>query len=250
MDVLVETFVDGVFTITLNRPEKKNAMSLELLKRLSEALERAEDQRAAIIVIRGAGKTFCAGGDILEFRQSAEIDVQIDCMADYLHKSIQKIREINAIVIAVVEGLAFGAGLSLSLACDLTVAETKATMNMAYRRIGLSPDGGGSFFLSRLVGAKKFNELYLLSRNIEMQEARELGLVNFVFNDQELDTKLAELVRDLKALPAESISRFKELVNLSLFSGLSSHLDRERRFVTELGSGPEFKQRLDAILKK
>ncbi|HUJ88776.1 MAG TPA: enoyl-CoA hydratase-related protein [Syntrophorhabdales bacterium] len=250
MDVLVETFVDGVFTITLNRPEKKNAMSLELLKRLSEALERAENQRAAIIVIRGAGKTFCAGGDILEFRQSAEIDVQIDCMADYLHKSIQKIREINAIVIAVVEGLAFGAGLSLSLACDLTVAETKATMNMAYRRIGLSPDGGGSFFLSRLVGAKKFNELYLLSRNIEMQEARELGLVNFVFSDQELDTKLAELVRDLKALPAESISRFKELVNLSLFSGLSSHLDRERRFVTELGSGPEFKQRLDAILKK
>ena len=250
MDVLVETFVDGVFTITLNRPEKKNAMSLELLKRLSEALARAEAQGAAVVILRGAGKTFCAGGDILEFRQSAEIDVQIDCMADYLHKSIQKIREINAIVIAVVEGLAFGAGMSLSLACDLTVAETKATMNMAYRRIGLSPDGGGSFFLSRLVGAKKFNELYLLSRNIEMQEARELGLVNFVFNDQEIDTKLAELVRDLKALPAESISRFKGLVNLSLFSGLSSHLDRERRFVTELGSGPEFKQRLDAILKK
>ncbi|HME43289.1 MAG TPA: enoyl-CoA hydratase-related protein [Syntrophorhabdales bacterium] len=250
MDVVIETFADGVFTIMFNRPEKKNAMSLELLKRLSEALARAEAQGAAVVVLRGAGKTFCAGGDILEFRQSAEIDVQIDCMADYLHKSIQKIREINAIVIAVVEGLAFGAGLSLSLACDLTVAESKATMNMAYRRIGLSPDGGGSFFLSRLVGAKKFNELYLLSRNIEMQEARELGLVNFVFNDQEIDTKLAELVRDLKALPAESISRFKELVNLSLFSGLTTHLDRERRFVTELGSRPEFKQRLDAILKK
>ena len=217
MDVLVETFADGVFTIMLNRPEKKNAMSLELLKRLSEALTRAEAQGATVVILRGAGKSFCAGGDILEFRQSGKIDAQIDCMADYLHKSIQKIREINAIVIAVVEGLAFGAGLSLSLACDLTVAESKATMNMAYRRIGLSPDGGGSFFLSRLVGAKKFNELYLLSRNIEMQEARELGLVNFVFNDQELDTKLAELVRDLKALPAESISRFKELVNLSLF---------------------------------
>lgn len=250
MDVVIETFADGVFTIMLNRPEKKNAMSLELLKRLSEALARAEAQSAAIVILRGAGKTFCAGGDILEFKQSAEIDVQIDCMADYLHKSIQKIREINAIVIAVVEGLAFGAGLSLSLSCDLTVGETKATMNMAYRRIGLSPDGGGSFFLSRLVGAKKFNELYLLSRNIEMQEARELGLVNFVFSDQELDTKLAELVRDLKALPAESISRFKELVNLSLFSGLSSHLDKERRFVTELGTLPEFKARLDAILKK
>jgi 2-(1,2-epoxy-1,2-dihydrophenyl)acetyl-CoA isomerase len=250
MDVVIESFADGVFTIMLNRPEKKNAMSLELLKRLYEALERAESQGADVIVIRGAGKTFCAGGDILEFRQSAKVDVQIDCMADYLHRSIRKIREVNAIVIAVVEGLAFGAGLSLSLACDLTVAETKALMNMAYRRIGFSPDGGGSFFLSRLVGAKKFNELYFLSRNIEMQEARELGLVNFVFGEEELEAKLGELTCDLKALPKESISRFKELVNLSLFSGLSTHLDKERLYVTELGTRPEFKQRLDAILKR
>ncbi|HVN25398.1 MAG TPA: enoyl-CoA hydratase-related protein [Syntrophorhabdales bacterium] len=250
MDVVLETFADGVFTITLNRPEKKNAMSLELLKGLSESLARAEAQGAAVVVLRGAGKTFCAGGDILEFRQSERIDAQIDAMADYLHKGIQKIRHINAIVIAVVEGLAFGAGLSLSLACDLTVAETKAIMNMAYRRIGLSPDGGGSLFLSRLVGAKKFNELYLLSRNIEMQEAMELDLVNFVFDDAELDAKLATLVRDLKALPFDSISRFKELTNLSLFSGLGTHLDKERRFVAELGMQPAFKQRLDAILKR
>jgi 2-(1,2-epoxy-1,2-dihydrophenyl)acetyl-CoA isomerase len=250
MDAVIENVTDGVFTIMLNRPEKKNAMSLELLKGLSEALERAEAQGAAVIVIRGAGKTFCAGGDILEFRQSAQIDVQIDCMADYLHRSIRKIREINAIVIAVVEGLAFGAGLSLSLACDLTVAEMKATMNMAYRRIGLTPDGGGSFVLSRLVGAKKFNEFYLLSRNIDMREAKELGLVNFVFDDAELETKLGELVRDLKALPFESISRFKELTNLSLFSGLAAHLDKERRYVAELGTRPEFKQKLDAILKR
>lgn len=250
MDAVIENVTDGVFTIMLNRPEKKNAMSLELLKGLSGALERAEAQGAAVIVIRGAGKTFCAGGDILEFRQSAQIDVQIDCMADYLHRSIRKIREINAIVIAVVEGLAFGAGLSLSLACDLTVAEMKATMNMAYRRIGLTPDGGGSFVLSRLVGAKKFNEFYLLSRNIDMREAKELGLVNFVFDDAELETKLGELVRDLKALPFESISRFKELTNLSLFSGLAAHLDKERRYVAELGTRPEFKQKLDAILKR
>jgi 2-(1,2-epoxy-1,2-dihydrophenyl)acetyl-CoA isomerase len=250
MDAVIENVTDGVFTIMLNRPEKKNAMSLELLKGLSEALERAEAQGAAVIVIRGAGKTFCAGGDILEFRQSAQIDVQIDCMADYLHRSIRKIREINAIVIAVVEGLAFGAGLSLSLACDLTVAEMKATMNMAYRRIGLTPDGGGSFVLSRLVGAKKFNEFYLLSRNIDMREAKELGLVNFVFDDAELETKLGELERDLKALPFESISRFKELTNLSLFSGLAAHLDKERRYVAELGTRPEFKQKLDAILKR
>ncbi len=250
MDAVIESFADGVFTIMLNRPEKKNAMSLDLMKRLFEALERAEAQGAAVILIRGAGKTFCAGGDILEFRESAEIDVQIDRMADYLHRSILKIREVNAIVIAVVDGRAFGAGMSLSLACDLTVAEMKATMNMAYRRIGLTPDGGGSLFLSRLVGAKRFNELYLLSRNIEMREAKELGLVNFVFSEAELEARLAELVRDLRALPPASISRFKELTNLSLFSGLAPQLDKERRYVAELGTHPEFKQRLDAILKR
>jgi 2-(1,2-epoxy-1,2-dihydrophenyl)acetyl-CoA isomerase len=250
MDVLAESFADGVFTIMLNRPEKKNAMSLELLKSLSEALVRAENDSANIIIIRGAGHTFCAGGDILEFRESQQIDFQIDSMADYLHRSIRKIREIDAIVVAVVEGLAFGAGLSLSLACDLTVAERKAIMNMAYRRIGLTPDGGGSLFLSRLVGAKKFNELYLLSRNIEMQDAQGFGLVNFVFDEQELEAKVGELIRDLKALPKESIGRFKELANLSLFSGLSTHLDKERLYVTELGTSPEFGQRLDAILKR
>ena len=250
MDVLAETFVDDVFTITLNRPDKKNAMSLELLKRLSEALDRAETEGAPIIVIRGAGKTFCAGGDILEFRESTQIETQIDCMADYLHKGIRKIRQINATVIAVVEGLAFGAGLSLSLACDLTVAEKKAMMNMAYRRIGLTPDGGGSFFLPRLVGAKRFNELYLLSRNIDMQEARDLGLVNFVVGEEELESKLAELIRDLKALPVEPIGKFKELVNLSLFSGLATHLDKERLYVADLGTRPEFKKRLDLILKR
>ena len=86
MDVLLETFADGVSTITLNRPEKKNAMSLELLKRLSEALAGAEAQGAAVLIIRGAGKTFCAGGDILEFRQSAEIEVQIEKVLPWREK--------------------------------------------------------------------------------------------------------------------------------------------------------------------
>jgi 2-(1,2-epoxy-1,2-dihydrophenyl)acetyl-CoA isomerase len=250
MSVILERFADGVFTITLNRPEKKNAMSLELLKGLFEAIGRAEAQNASIIVIRGAGKTFCAGGDVLEFRESAQIEVQIDCMADYLHKGIQKIRTVSAIVIAVVEGLAFGAGMSLSLACDITVAEKKAIMNMAYRRIGLTPDGGGSFFLSRLIGAKKFNELYLFSRNVNMQEASDLGLVNFVFGEEELEERLGSLIAELKGLAMEPMRKFKELVNLSLFSGLATHLDKERLYVAELGGRPEFNKRLDAVLKR
>ena len=161
MGVVIETYDKGVFTLTLNRPEKKNAMSQELLEAVYGALLTAEEKKADLIVIRGAGKTFCSGGDVIEFRESEAPDARVDSMADFLNRSIARIRRTSAIVIAVVEGLAVGAGMSLSLACDLTIAERKAVMNMGYRRIGLTPDGGGSIFLPRLIGMKRFNELFL-----------------------------------------------------------------------------------------
>lgn len=116
---------------------------------------------------------------------------------------------------------------------------------MGYRRIGLTPDGGGSFFLSRLAGSKVFNELYLLSRNITMEEAKELGLVNFVVEDHEIDDMLNKLISDLRALPLETIRYFKNLVNMSLFPGLDAHLDKERFYVSELAGKEMFKKRLD-----
>jgi 2-(1,2-epoxy-1,2-dihydrophenyl)acetyl-CoA isomerase len=234
----------------MDRPDKKNAMSLDLLKDLYASLEKAEKQGVTIIIIRGAGKTFCAGGDVTEFRDSKEPGFQIDIMADYLNRSIKKIRNINAIVVAVVEGLAFGAGLSLSLACDLTIAEKKAILNMAYRRIGLTPDGGGSIFLPRLIGMKRFNELYFLSRNITMEEAKEIGLVNMVCDAADLEETLNGIVRDLKALPADTTKKVKELVNLALLSGLDTHLDRERLYVSQFAETPEFQERLAKMFKK
>lgn len=250
MGTVSEAYSDGVYTLTLNRPEKKNAMSLELLKDLFASLEKAEKENAPIVVIRGAGKTFCAGGDVIEFRDSAKPGFQTDTMADFLNRSIRKIRNINAIVVAVVEGLAFGAGLSLSLACDLTLAERKAIMNMAYRRIGLTPDGGGSIFLSRLVGMKRFNELYFLSRNITMEEAKEIGLVNMVCDEAELEATLGGLIKELKALPMETTRKLKELVNRSLWGGMDTHLDRERLYVSQFADTPEFKERLGQLFKK
>jgi 2-(1,2-epoxy-1,2-dihydrophenyl)acetyl-CoA isomerase len=250
MGTVNEAYADGVCTLTLNRPDKKNAMSLELLKGLADALESAERHGAHIVVIRGAGKTFCAGGDVIEFRDSARPATQIDEMADFLNRSILKIRSMDAIVVAVVEGLAFGAGVSLSLACDLTVAEKKAIMNMAYRRIGLTPDGGGSIFMPRLAGMKRFNEFYFLSRNITMQEAKELGLVNRVCPEEELESTLAALIQELKALPPETTRKAKELVNLSLWGGLEAHLDRERSYVSQFAGTPEFQERLTKLFKK
>jgi 2-(1,2-epoxy-1,2-dihydrophenyl)acetyl-CoA isomerase len=250
MSVVNETFENKVYTITLNRPDKKNSMSLELLQDLHAALVRAEERSPAIVIIRGAGATFCSGGDVIEFRDSSEPEVQVDAMADALHKGIAKIRRMNTIVLAVVEGLAFGAGLSLSLACDLTVAEKGAIMNMAYRRIGLTPDGGGSIFLPTLVGMKRFNEFYLLCSNIDMQKAQEIGMVNFVFSQDELEGKLKDLVDQLVALPSETVGLMKGLVNATLFPFLDTQLDKERRLVSEFSGKKEFQDRLAVMFKK
>ena len=121
---------------------------------------------------------------------------------------------------------------------------------MGYRKIGLTPDGGGSILLSRLVGAKRFNEFYLLSRNINMAEAKELGLVNVVVEEDELEGKLIDLIKEIKMLPMETIKYFKDLVNASLFSGLDNHLDKERFYVSELAGKPLFKERLTEFFSR
>jgi 2-(1,2-epoxy-1,2-dihydrophenyl)acetyl-CoA isomerase len=242
MDLVKEKFRDGVYTITLNRPEKKNAMTMDLLVGFCQALRNAQERKAVVAVIRGAGGTFSAGGDLAQVTQSP---AHIDSMADALHTGIKLIRKMDAIVIAVIEGLSAGAGMGLALACDLTVAEKGAIMNMAYRRLGLTPEGGGTFFLPRIVGPKKLNEFYLLSRNIDMTQALELGLINFVWDRSDLEEGLNDLIQELMALPMETIPQFKSLVNHSVFAGLDVHLDRERFSVSQLGGKDQFRQRLE-----
>jgi 2-(1,2-epoxy-1,2-dihydrophenyl)acetyl-CoA isomerase len=250
MDVVLNSYKDGVYTITLNRPDKKNAMDYDLLKGLYDALKKADAENPAVIVIRGSGKAFCSGGDIIAFKEADDAEALIDKEAAILNESIKLIRYTNAIVIAVIEGVAVGAGVGLALACDLSIATKRTIINMGYRRIGLTPDGGGSIFLSRLVGVKRFNEFYLLSRNIDMTKAQELGLVNFVCEEEALEDTLARTITDLMALPMETIKYFKDLVNVSLFVGLDNHLDKERFYVAELASKPLFKERIETFLSK
>lgn len=151
MDAVREEFKDGIYTIILNRPEKKNAMDSELLPALFQALQNARAKKSSVVIIRGAGKAFCAGGDIVEFRESEDTGSRIDYMADVLHKSIVLIRQMDAIVVAAVEGVAVGAGLGLALACDVTAASRNTVMNMGYRRIDRSANlliiagAGGAF---------------------------------------------------------------------------------------------------------
>jgi 2-(1,2-epoxy-1,2-dihydrophenyl)acetyl-CoA isomerase len=250
MDVTIENIDKDVFTIILNRPDKKNAMSLELLKGLYSSLQKAEEKNASVVVIRGSGNTFCSGGDVIEFRDSETPGERVDAMATYLNKSIIKIRSIPSIVVAVLEGLAVGAGLSLTLACDLTIAGETAIMNMGYRRIGLTPDGGASILLTRLIGMKRFNDFYFRSRDITMDEAKQLGLINIVAKENDLESRLSTLIAELTSLPLETTKKAKELVNLSLWQGLNNHLDKERLFVSQFASKSVFQERLKKMFSK
>jgi enoyl-CoA hydratase/carnithine racemase len=250
MNIILETFKDDVFTITLNRPDKKNALNFALFKALQESLKNAETKRPSIIIIRGSEKIFCSGGDLIDFKNAKDKQELVNAEANLFNESIKIIRNSNSIFIAVLEGVVIGAGAGLAAACDLSIASKKTIMNLGYRRIGLTPDGGGSILISRIVGAKRFNELYLFSKNISMDKAQELGLVNFVVEDEELDIKLQKMIDELKSMPMETIRYFKELVNLSLYSGLEVQLNKERQFVTELAGKKEFNERIEAFFTK
>lgn len=241
MAVIKEEFNEGVYTITFNRPEKRNALNLELIKAFGAALTNARGKNSSVIVIRGEGKTFTAGGDIFDVGQSP---AHMDSISDTLHRCIKIIRKINAVVITVLEGLTAGAGVGIAMASDLTVAEKNAYINLGYRKIGLTPGGGTTYFLPRAAGIKKFNEFYLFSRDIPIEEAKELGMVNYVWPENELEEKLQGLVRELLCMPMETIVRFKELVNHSVYSELEMQLDRERFHISQLGGRNLFRDRI------
>lgn len=250
MNVLKEEVNNEVYSIIFNRPDRKNALNTELLIALQRALENAAGEGSSVVVIRGSGGSFCAGGDIGEFSELVHEGKSLDDGAEILHRCILLIRKLNAITIAVLEGVVVGAGIGISLACDLSIAAKGAVMNMAYRRIGLTPDGGGSILLSRIIGAKRSNELYFLARNVGMEEARGMGLVNFVWAEEELEAGLKQLITDLIAFPTETIGRFKDLTNDAVFAGLQAHLDKERFYLSELGGKPDFEEQIERFFGK
>ena len=249
----VELVKEGsIFWIVLSREERLNAMDEELLKGILEGLEVAEgDGDIRVVAIKGKGKGFSAGGDLKEFyRNKDNLRDFIYKLAGLLNEIVAKIRTLPKIVVSVVHGYASGAGFSLALSTDLTAASSSSKFDMGYIRVGLAPDGGGSFFLSRLLGLKRTSEIIMLGRTLSASEARDLGLVNFVFEDDVFEEKVRELLDGLSRAPREAVLRSKLLINNALFNGLLNHLELERLFVSELSQTEEFSKRLEAFLSR
>jgi 2-(1,2-epoxy-1,2-dihydrophenyl)acetyl-CoA isomerase len=245
----VETSRDGaVLTITLNRPDVLNAFTAELHRQLVGAFKdaRADDVRA--VVITGAGRGFCVGQDLNEFGEAAR-DIAGRLRGNY-HPTIRAVRELEKPVIAAVNGPAAGAGLSFACACDLRIAAEGASFVPAFINIGLVPDMGGTFFVTRLLGAPRAFEWMTSGRRLSAQEALEWGLVSEVVPDDRLAERAAEWAAQLAAMPTRGIGLSKRLFDGADRVTLEEQLEREAQLQAVATGTDDFREGVDAFLEK
>jgi 2-(1,2-epoxy-1,2-dihydrophenyl)acetyl-CoA isomerase len=226
----VDLTVDGaVATIVLNRPEKLNALTVEMRDRLSEMLVRLRfDDAVSAIVVTGAGRAFCSGADVDRMAGPAQdLRTGRQRLRHGAHGFIRALHAIEKPVIAAVRGPAVGIGWSLVLACDIVVAARSARFSQIFRRIGLAPDGGAIWFLTRRIGMAKAKELVFSARFVEAEEALALGLVNHLVEDDELAAKAAALAADLAAAPTFALGLAKKLFHAAVGPSLDDYLEIE-----------------------
>jgi len=237
--------------VVLNRPSALNALNTSLGRQLTDTLEGLETAKEIkAVVITGEGKPFSAGGDVKEFYQQEDRRRYILEITSLLHRCIISIRRMPKPVIAAVNGVASGAGMSLVLACDLAVADENARLNMAYIKIGASPDGGGSLTLTRTLGLKKASELIFSGRMVNAQEALDLGLINEIAPSGKALERALELAQGLSQGPPLAMAASKVLINKAFFHDLEAHLEAERRSIAHLGTTGDFQEGLDAFFQK
>ena len=243
---------DAVATITLNRPEAFNALNLALGRDLFHAaLEADEDRAVRCVVVTGAGKAFCAGGDVKDFVEHADrIGILVKELTTYLHGAVSRLARSPKPVVMGVNGVAAGGGMSLALAGDLVVAAESARFTMAYSRIGASPDGSSSYFLPRLIGVRRAMELHFTNRVLTAREALEWGLVNRVHPDPEFAASLGVLARELAQGPTLAFGRAKQLFHQSTSESLETQMELEAQAIAASGHTEDFKNGTAAFARK
>lgn len=243
--------------ITLNRPEAFNALNVEAARELDAAARTVEhDLSVRCVLLRGAGKSFCAGGDVKSFHAHAVrggeegIEAYIEEVTVYLHRAIARLVRCATPTVAAIQGSAAGGGMSLGLSCDFVLAAESARFTMAYTRIGLAPDGSSTYFLPRIIGMRKTFELALTNRVLSAQEAEALGLINRVVPDDRLAAEAEALAAELAAGPTASFRKTKQLLHASVSNTLEAQLDLECRTISGLGRTHDGQEGVAAFVEK
>ena len=252
---LLETVKDGVAVLTLNRPDRLNAMSRPMLDALLEALPRlAEDAAVGVVVLTGAGRGFCAGGDVKAMAEGNELGGQtMEEKAQALRARMETSRWLHEMpkpTIAMLRGPAAGAGLSLAMACDMRVASDTARLGTAFARVGYSGDFGGSYYLTQLVGTAKARELYFTADLLDAQQALGLGLVNRVVPDARLEEETMALASRLARGPRVAFRYMKRNMNAAESASLKEMLDLEAWHHTRTGMTEDHREAARAFVEK
>jgi 2-(1,2-epoxy-1,2-dihydrophenyl)acetyl-CoA isomerase len=245
---------DAVAVITLNRPETLNALTTQVGQDFQAAVAVAREKGARAIVLTGAGRAFCAGGDLREMQRIASQEGKVEAFFDeplrMLNECILLIRSTPLPFIAAVNGAASGGGCNLALACDLVIAGHGAKFNQAFIKIGLVPDCGGSFILPRLVGWKRAAELMMTGDVVPASKALEIGMINAVYPDEQLMAQALAVAERLAHAPTIAIGKIKELLEASVTNNYAEQLELERTTQITAGKTKDFKEGVAAFIEK
>lgn len=253
-EFLLYNVQDGVLTLTLNRPDCLNAFNDEMSYELQKALKEAErDKNVRCIVLTGAGRGFSAGQD-LQSRSIASNNGDNPRLGDSIRKRytpiIQRLRTMEKPVIAMVNGVAAGAGASIAFACDLRVASEKASFIQAFVKVGLIPDSGACWLLPRLVGWGRAMEMAMLGEKIDAPTALSMGLVNRVYPIEQLEAETQALAQQLAQGPTAAIGLLKRAMNRGMGMELDEYLDYEAYLQEIAGRTDDYREGVNAFLEK
>lgn len=245
---------ENVCVLTLNRPERLNALTTEVANELQDAIKACVQNGARAIVLTGAGRAFSAGGDLREMREIASREGDVSAFFDEplrrLNDLVLLIRKTPVPVIAAVNGVASGGGCNLALACDLIYAAESANFNQAFIKIGLSPDIGGTFVLPRLVGWRRAAELMFTGDMLTAKQAYEMGMINGVISDSEVMDHVMAIAQKLANAPTAAIGQIKRLLEASATNDYGQQLDLERQAQMQSGKTADFVEGVTAFLEK
>ena len=249
--------MDGVGIITMNRPESRNALTLDMIAEIGEAIEACKRPDVRAVLLTGAGGGFCSGADLKFVMESLgnndqeSLQEYIRALANDLHiKVVLELRRLEKPVVAGINGVAAGAGFSLTLGCDIRVAANSARFLMAYANIGAPADGGSTYLLPRLVGAGRAMELYLASQPMSAQAALEIGLVNQVVEDEALHRHAMETAVRLAQGPTLAYARVKALFDSSWDNDLPTQLDAETAAFADICLTADFQEGIKAFTER
>ena len=243
---------DGIAWLTLARPEKRNSVDPEFAFRLNELAEQcAEDANIRCVVLTGSGKFFCVGGDIDAFSAAGEdAEAAVGALARSFHRGIHRLATMEKPFVTAINGPAAGAGLSLAILGDIALTAASAHFTSAYSAVGLTPDGGASWWLPRLIGMRRAQEMIFTNRRIGAEEAAGMGLVTRVVADDRLRAETSAVASTLAKGPIRALARCLSLLVESINADLSTQLDREAASIAESAGAAEGREGVAAFLAK